>query len=252
MTGGGESWILPSTKYTFEVIPKKNLVYPTTADVGVKPSQAQLLRTEAIHLQARIQDLKGQILELKSASKLNNLLRQKVEKEIESLNETEHAFRILDNSVKEDSRIFFDDLRTSYREANHEVRSQRMQRQQYSILLASAHQDNGEAARYPAIAQAVLRAFEQNELAYNTVADTQMLTFDLEVTSVPTGAAVSYRRRGDEFKKASNPTDSTIKALAFAIWIVRFEKDGCHPVEREHDPFRESNHVITVELPKVK
>jgi hypothetical protein len=225
MTGGGERSPLPFTKYSFEVIPKKDLTYPTLADIGVSPSQAQLLRTEAIHLQARIQDLKGQIVEHKFDKSLTSLLRQNVEQAIQSLNATEHAFRSLDSSSKqqENSRVFFDDLRTSYREADHELRAQELKwRRHYSLLLAAAPQGKSETVLYPVIAQAVLRAFEQNELAYNTVAEAQMLTFNLDVSSIPTGATVSYRRRGDEFKQASTPTDSTIKALEFAIWIIRF------------------------------
>jgi len=252
-TGGGESHLLPSTKYSFQVIPRTDLVYPTSADVGMRPSQAQLLRTEAIHVQTRIQDLKGQILEHKSGSKLTSLLRQNVAKAIEALNNTEQQFRSLDSASRQekDSQVFFDDLRTSYREADQQVKAQEVIPHGSKLLLVEAPQTKGETAIYPVVAQGVLRAFEQNEVAYNTVADAQSLTFDLEVASYPTGATVSFRRRGDEFKKSPTPTDSTIKALPFAIWLIRFEKDGFRAVEKEHDPFREPNHAITVELPKV-
>jgi hypothetical protein len=247
-TGGGEQIPMQSTKYSFQVIPQKDLVYPTTADVGMRPSQAQLLRTEAIHLQARIQDLKGQIREHKSGGKLTSLLRENVAKAIQALNDTDQQYRSLDSSSKQDkdSQVFFDDLRTSYREADHQLRAQEVRPDGSKLLLVAQRQS--ESVIYPVVAQGVLRAFEQNEAAYNTVADAQSLTFDLEVASYPTGATVSFRRRGDEFKKSPTPTDSTIKALTFAIWIIRFEKDGFQAVEREHDPFRESNHAITVDL----
>ena len=50
--------------------------------------------------------------------------------------------------------------------------------------------------RYSLVAQAVLRAFDVNELAYNVVADNGSLAFNLKVISEPTGAAVSDYRRG--------------------------------------------------------
>jgi hypothetical protein len=245
---------LSFTKYSFLVIPKRDLVYPTSADVGMKPSQAQLLRTEAVHLQAQIQDLKGQILEYKSSNKLTVLLRQNIEKAVQSLDETEHEFRSLDSASKqqENSQVFFDDLRTSYREASHDLKAQGLERHGPELLLVAIPQAKTETVIYPVVAQAVLRAFEQNELAYDIAADAQMLTFDLVVSSIPAGATVSYRRRGDEFKRATAPTNSTIKALPFAIWIIRFEKDGFRTIEREHDPFREPNHVVNVELPQAK
>jgi hypothetical protein len=103
-------------------------------------------------------------------------------------------------------------------------------------------------AHYPAIAQSVLRALEQNELAYSIVADSGRLTFDLDVKSVPTGAVISYKRRGDDYRRNADPTDATIKALPYAIWVVQFQKTGYQNEEREHDPFREPNHVLTIEL----
>ena len=50
---------LPFQKYTFRVIPNEGLEFPTSADIGVNPSQVQLLRTEAIHLQERIREIKS-------------------------------------------------------------------------------------------------------------------------------------------------------------------------------------------------
>jgi hypothetical protein len=103
-------------------------------------------------------------------------------------------------------------------------------------------------SRYPLLAQPVLRAFEQNELAYTLVAETASLTFDLELRSVPAGAEISYKRRGDAYQQNPNPTNSVLRSLPYAIWIVRLQKSGYQVEEREHDPFREPNHVVIVEL----
>jgi hypothetical protein len=100
-----------------------------------------------------------------------------------------------------------------------------------------------------ASAEAVFRAFELNQLAYNTVADTGSLTFNLKVNSFPPGAVVSYGRRGDSsFEHLQDPTNSEIQGLPYAIWIVRFEEPGFDSEQREHNPFTDKNHVMTVEL----
>jgi hypothetical protein len=102
--------------------------------------------------------------------------------------------------------------------------------------------------RYPILAQAVLRALEQNELAYKIVADTGTLVFDLDVASNPAGATVSYRRRGDRYHLNPSPTNTVVRGLPYAIWTVRFQKSGYREEEREHDPFRDPDHVVYVEL----
>ena len=255
LSGSGEPIPLPFTKCAFQVLPRTNPVFPTIVDVGIKPSQAQLLRTAALHLRAQIQDLRGQITEHKSDNTLTQLLRRNIEDAIKALDETERAFRGLNDSSKqqESSQVFFADLRTNYRETHKELKAQaRRLHNNPDLILVAAPQGRTEASLYPLAAQAVLRIFEQNELAYKTVVDTGTLTFDLDVSSVPAGAAISYRRRGDDFKSAGSPTNCTIKALPFAIWIVRLEKDGFRAVERDHDPFRESNHVLNIELQKVR
>ena len=98
------------------------------------------------------------------------------------------------------------------------------------------------------MAEAALRPFEQNELAYKTVADAQSLTFDLTVKSNPDGAGVRYHRRGDPCHPNPDTTNTTIMSLPYAIWLVQFQKAGYTTKEVEHDPFREPNHVINVEL----
>jgi len=95
-----------------------------------------------------------------------------------------------------------------------------------------------------------LRPMEQNELAYKVVADEGSLVFDLEVDSTPEGAAVSYYRKGDPPHANPDPTRSTIHSLPYAIWIIHFEKTGYRSEDREHDPFREPNHLVHVDLQK--
>jgi hypothetical protein len=101
---------------------------------------------------------------------------------------------------------------------------------------------------YPTVAQGTLRALEHNERAYETVSSVGTLVFDLEVGSTPPGANISYRRRGDVFQPAPDPTNATIKSLPFAIWIVRVEAPGMQPQEKEHNALNENYHVLHFDL----
>jgi hypothetical protein len=55
-------------------------------------------------------------------------------------------------------------------------------------------------------------------------------------------------RRGDEYTQNSDPTNATISSLVYAIWIIRFEMQGYVPQERTHDPFKETDHVVSVTM----
>ncbi len=111
--------------------------------------------------------------------------------------------------------------------------------------------DNSKSRGYSPLAQVVLSAYEHNELAYDSVADSGSLYFDLRVESVPPGANISYRRRGDDqYKTSSQPTDSTVDNLPRAIWVIRFQLSGWHEQEVEFDPFTEKEYVVNAKLKK--
>jgi hypothetical protein len=234
---------------SFRVIPASDVRYPTSAEVTINPSQAQLLRIEATKLQRQVQDLKA-LLSSPRRRDTTGILGRAVQDALEALSSTEESFRSSATGGATDvpaAKVFFDDLRISYQDAASTVRQ-------------SASLPNGQLLRvsqnrvgrdnYPPAAYAVLRSFEQNELAYTVVADTQSLVFNLEVQSVPAGATVCYYRRNDPCHLHPKQTNSTIPSLPYAIWIVHFEKAGYTAEDREHDPFREPNHVVIVELKK--
>jgi len=47
--------LLPFNKCEFQIAPIPGILLPTRADVGISASQSQLLRKEAVRVQARIQ-----------------------------------------------------------------------------------------------------------------------------------------------------------------------------------------------------
>jgi hypothetical protein len=249
-SGGGRDGINISFKpYSFKVIPNNNLVFPTKADVGVNPSQVQLLRTASVGLQTRIRELKAQLYGVTSTKKQEDILLAALQEAVQALGETAGRFRTLstNKSQSESAEIFFDDLRATYAEASTVLRaSAAAGHAQFRTV--GLQQDKADVNRNSAAYMGVLRALEQNEVAYTIVAEAQSLTFDLEIESMPPEALVLYHRKGDAFKKNPQDTNCLIRSLTYAIWFIRVEKLGHTPQEREHDPFREPNHKMTFNL----
>lgn len=249
---GNKKIVLMPKPLDFRVLANPNVVLPTSAEVTINASQSQLLRNQAALLQERIQGLKSAILNYARANRSEDvpaLLQRNLRDAMLGLATTESEFFEFTTvgDQKQNGEVFFSDLRASYEEALIDLDKSSVGAQiGQHIVLVSGQKPDGTTSG-PLLA-AALRPLEQNELAYNVVATAGSLTFDLEVTSNPPGAALSYHRRGDAWQINSNPTNSTIHSLPYAIWIVKVEKPGYKTEEREHDPFRESNHVITVEL----
>jgi hypothetical protein len=244
-----------AAELTFQVKPTPGLIYPTSAQVTVNPSQQQFLRKQALRLQDQLQTLKAAIVAEHSEGRIQTVLRGGVMEALKSLDSTETQFRQLEtgNPKSEAAKVFFDDLRVSYQDILSQLNKHQLHSQSSgAIVVVSVVRPSGanQAADYPIAAKATFRTFEQNELAYNTVADAQSLIFDLGVTSNPSGAVVSYRKRGDPYRQNPDPTNTVISALPYAIWTIQFQKAGYKTIEREHDPFTAPNHVINVELEK--
>jgi|SRR5271157_130373 len=247
---GTKNHLIKFTPKTFQVIAKSGLIYPTSAEVVVNPSQQQLLRLEARFLQYRIQNLKAAIASYQEANqqgKIPQVLRTNVDAALKALQTTEVEFKskATVQSQADIAGVFFGDLRLNYEDVlwNLEHSSTGLSRPAGFMNVAY----RGKTP-YAVIVQASLRAFEGNELAYNIVAESGSLTFNLTVTSNPSGAVVSYYRRGDPPHPYADPTTAVIPSLVYAVWYVRIEKPGYKPQVREHDPFHSSGHVVSVEL----
>lgn len=236
----------------FRVLPNPEVILPTKAELVINDSQTELLRREADRLSDRIQLLKSAISYYDKANnkpELTPLLFENLNAAMSALTDTQRDFVRMATAQDQaaNAEIFFRDLRTGYEEALGQVgrSSARLGGVHGSLLLVS---DDAQYRSADPLLAVALRPLEENQLAYNVVTSVGSLTFDLEVESAPPGAVVSYRRRGDAPRSNPNPTNSTIHSLPYAIWVIKFEKAGYKPIEREHDPFREFNHVIHVEL----
>lgn len=241
---------LPFKKCEFQIASISDPVLPTKADIAISASQSQLLRREAARVQARIQQIKSQVSEYEVANHkgtLTPLLRQTLVESVKALEATQEEFLKLATIEEQrpNAQVFFSDLGKSYQDAISQMNRSASGAGGRLVRVSDERKQTAE----PLIAL-TLRPMEQNELAYKVVADEGSLVFDLVVDSTPEGAAVSYHRKGDQPRANPDSTRSTIHSLPYAIWIVHFEKPGYRPEDREHDPFREPNHVLHVDLQK--
>ena len=241
----------------FDVIANTGISLPSSAKVSLSPSQVQLFRAEALALSRRLQELKGQIdiLQPKGEHPVILALTEAVDAELLRLFSTAEEFRKLNDHAKLQgvARVFFDDLEVSYRRIQLSLKKAsliaiRKQSLFQEVFFGPLQQrDTSTLSGYLA-REAVYRTVEQNELAYNLVAETDDMSFNLKVLSSPPGAKISYGRRGDVFKVHPDPTNSMIESLPLAIWIVRFQKDSFKDAEREFNPFTERERVVSVTL----
>lgn len=227
---------------SIEVIQPASFTLPSEAKVSINLSQKQLLRSAAIAVQHKIESLKAALVALQANSSPVPILRQNVIDADKALSTTEIEFLELSPTAeKANAKVFFEDLHKTYELASKQLKAGPLTRP--VAFRGNANPENS------GLESIVLRAFEHNELAYDVVADTGSLVFDLDVRTVPVGAKVSYGKRGDStFVPLQDETNSVIKSLPYAIWIVRFEKDGYQSARTEHNPFTDKNHVLTVEL----
>lgn len=236
--------LLGKTTLVFEVLPSAKLIVPQTAQVTLNPSEVDLFRARALSLNAKIKKLEANLVNADPAHN-RELLQRSLADGLRDLDMTEHDFRRLEGSpAKQDYAAgFFEDIRTTYREAEAVINAE-LQSETRLVLVAD------KAPTGSSMVKVGLNALHRNALGYTVVADAASMCFDLEVSSYPAGATVSYGKRGDKLKKAPNVTNSTLKSLDFARTTVRFDKPGYEPVQIEHDPLIEKNHSIAAELKK--
>ncbi len=110
----------------FTVIPNTGLVFPSSAEVRLNPSQVQLLRGEARWVQIQTEEMKSRLSELDSRQSVSEtkLLIENVELAASKLRETENQFFKLAPSAYQANggKIFFEDLDRNYQNAQERPR----------------------------------------------------------------------------------------------------------------------------------
>jgi hypothetical protein len=87
----------------------------------------------------------------------------------------------------------------------------------------------------PEVKEAMLSDLDRTESAYLMVAAHNSLTFDMKVETDPEGAVITYRREAEDFKTYEDRSNTTIKNLVVATWLVHVELKDYKPDERWHD-----------------
>jgi hypothetical protein len=242
-------------KVGYDVTASTGFEFPSGVKVAISPSQVQLFRSEAQALAKRLQELKGNenVLESKGPQAANQELRSAVRREMDALKSTDEKFRSLGLStdLSRIATVFFADLELSYSRTEAMLAGRASQaRGGGAIELAFFRPGQGQQriplSRYAR--EAVYRAAEDNELAYNQVAETGDMSFSLRVVSSPAGATISYARRGDSLQDYQDPTSATIPSLPLAIWRIHFHKTAYQDQEREFNPFTEHERSVDVTL----
>lgn len=238
---------------SFTVIPNSGLIFPSSAEVALNPSQVQLLRGEARAVQIQTEELKSRLNELNSSQSASErkLLIENVELAASKLQETENQlFKLAPSAYQANGgKIFFEDLNRNYQNAQKDLATKKAflpNNAAHLVLVSDAAREG-----YSPLAQVVLRALEQNELGYASVADSGSFCFNLRVESEPPGATITFKRRGDpDYQSSQDPTNSTLQNIPKAITLVHYHLAGWHDTEIEFNPFTAAEDVVLARLSK--
>jgi hypothetical protein len=239
------------TRFAFEVEPAAGLQTPTSANVTVNPSQAQLLRAEAARLTAKANLLKQQLGSEGTAANLA-MLRKSVSQEISELVKTQASYKE-DGIVPSSERavnVFFDEIRFNYDQALKALSGSSAQSRLAGPRLERVSMSLGDSSPLASSgSDVVLGSFSYNATAYLVAASSATMTFNLEVVSVPKGATVSYKQRTDpDFTPVGQRTDCQIPNLYRAGYSIRFQKPGYEERLYEFNGQTSADTKITVQL----
>jgi len=239
-----------NTGFSFTVERAQGLVRPTAVAVTINPSQIQLLLGEADRLKAKAQHLNEQLTSGNPAAK-HALLRNGLQEALADLDKTEATFKQkgVEQSSVRTVNAFFDDIRFDYGEALKVLGNESAQlRQDGPWLLRVGAPRAGMSAGVTRASAAVLNSILRNAKAYDIVASSGAVTFNLEVYSVPNGAKISYRQRGGEYHSVDHETDWQIENLVRAVWLIRVQKPGYEDKEESFDAVASTRTSIKIVL----
>ncbi|HVZ84909.1 MAG TPA: hypothetical protein VG893_14630 [Terracidiphilus sp.] len=241
------------TKSSITILPAEHLITPTSAVVVINPSQAELLQGAADRLRAKADQIKKRTAESINPANQDFLL-EIVKDALKDLDQTEIEFKDMNKEpIAPAVNIFFDDLRAAYEyptkpyPRDHVQFRNRANRQ--VPLLISAIASVGDITPE---AEAVLISVMHNVSAYELVASTKALTFDLDVYSDPDDASISYRLRTGDFTTVEHNTDWIIQNLPRAVYIIRLKKQGFKEQEVEFDAISSRQTSVHVHLQPLK
>jgi hypothetical protein len=106
----------------------------------------------------------------------------------------------------------------------------------------------GSPPRLTLASKAVLASLLHNAKAYDVVASTKALTFNLDVFSEPRGATISYKLTGGTYEPLDHETDWRIENLARAVYWILLQKAGYQDKEVSFDAINSTGTSVQVHL----
>jgi hypothetical protein len=241
------------TRFAFTVEPAVGLVTPTSVAVTVNLSQGRLLLAEAKKLKAKAQHLKQQLNSENTAANLV-ILRSGLTEAMNDVDATEaryeeEAEKGRDEPSRQAVSDFFDEIRSDYREtqkvlANVLAKSHKPGPQLLTVSAAVV----GTTPRLTQASAAVFKTILHTAKAFEVVAATKSMYFNLDVFSDPKGANISYHQPGKEYHNLDHETDWRIENLRRGVYRIRLQKQGFEDNEVEFDAMDNTSTSINIPL----
>jgi hypothetical protein len=153
------------------------------------------------------------------------------------------------SELAKDIKIFFQDIRNDYADALKEPVKQSAQNIRgeapFELVRASLWEPNPPL---DPVSEAVLGSILHNAAAYEVVASTRDVKFNLDVYSDPQGASISWKLRGDQYTPADHITDWRIENLPIAVYYILLQKRGYADKETRFDASSNTGSSIHVRL----
>lgn len=256
---------VPAITVTVRALPDSN-VYPTSADVKLSLTQKQFLDTKIAHLDNLDVELTTKI-ERNAADipPLRDFLISIVKSADAQLTTTELQYREQIMKSQGPLPAFFADFHLQYQQLLVELRApipgnaQTDVRQSAMLLYVQLKKRTPTdqpasppnfSGTYPPSVIAVRTTIRDNGSAYKYIRDNGRLTFDVQLSSFPSGARISYKKLiDDQYQDYSSPTDVANASFELATWNFKFHKEGCtdEPV-LQIDPYEDSHPRVSVEF----
>lgn len=237
------------TKFSFTLEPADGLVTPNSATVTVNPSQAELLLGEADKLRAQADQLKRQLSSSEGTAN-QGLLYNALKLALVEVDTTQEAFNARGGAPPSSAANgFFDSIRFDYGEVLKRLPSNSVAIPKITprIERVGAHLSVG-APLLSQVSKDALASISHAARAYEIVASTGSLTFNLDVYSDPKGATISYRQRGKEYYFVGHETDWRIENLDRGVYTIRLQKEGYEDAEYPFDAMDDTRTSISVTL----
>lgn len=205
--------------------------YSPNAKKGLNKEQILILRKAADDLNFKIQNIKAQSSKMFNtpySKEIINGLRDSLFESTKEVKRIQGAFTSVSTNPQlcAFNRIFFNDILDRYDEG------------QDSLINYGKNSYEVEKSYIK-----VISTLEYTYKAYSVVAEEGQPKFDLVVISVPNGATIYYRKKGDT-QDGQKTTNATIKNLDYCTWYFKIHLKGYIDEEKPFNPYDASEKVL--------